>query len=129
MFNAGFLLLERTSTLLPSGLEQVRTEARATTLADPSNPLSFDKIELRSIVGADAPSISTYDAASRRWTTLSPEGRMSTSTLDAQGRLVRTDVPGLARLSMSYDTRGRLESVSRGSGVDARTTVLGYLPR
>jgi YD repeat-containing protein len=63
-----------------------------------------------------------YDGASRTWTTTTPAGRTLTATLDAEGRLVRSQLPGFLATDRVYDTRSRLASASTG----ARRTTLGY---
>ena len=72
------------------------------------------------------PYVSAYDAAARRWTRTSPEGRSVTKTIDAQGRPLRVAVPGLADREYHYDARGRLEEISVGTGEERRTMRLGY---
>ena len=49
-------------------------------------------------------------------------GRVYRTSLDAEGRPVRREVPGVAALDVAYDQRNRVASASWG----ARKTTLGY---
>ena len=53
-------------------------------------------------------------------------GTAHVTTLDGLGRPVSTEVTGILPLISSYDTHGRLESVTQGSGTDARVTAFAY---
>src|SRR5262249_25068793 len=52
--------------------------------------------------------------------------RQVATTTDAQSRPTQIMVPGLAPTTYSYDSRGRLANVTRGSGPTARTTTYNY---
>ncbi|WP_394829340.1 RHS repeat-associated core domain-containing protein [Pendulispora albinea] len=71
---------------------------------------------------ADGASSSTYDAAARTWTNISAGGRQARTVLDADGRVVRVEAPGLAPLEVTYDDRGHTAQIIRG---DRRVTY-GY---
>src|SRR5205823_7616422 len=47
---------------------------------------------------------------------------------DVQGRPTTMPVPGMAAVTMTYDDRGRLQTLSQGTGADARTTSYVYGP-
>ncbi len=66
----------------------------------------------------------TFDGPSRTWTTTTPAGRTFTAMLDAEGRLVRSQLPGLPATDRVYDARSRLASAKTGG----RRTTLGYGP-
>ncbi len=68
----------------------------------------------------------TYSAAARTQTTVSPMGRQTVTTLDAQGREVQVQAGNLAPTAYSYDSRGRLGTVTVGTGTSARVTTFGY---
>lgn len=70
--------------------------------------------------------INHYDTASKTSTLTTPEGRIITRELDDKGRVVSSHVSGLATTYFSYDARGRLASVTQGSGVDSRVTSFVY---
>jgi YD repeat-containing protein len=48
---------------------------------------------------------------------------------DAQGRVTRTQVDSLEPVAFSYDTRGRLSTVTQGTGGSARTSTFTYNPQ
>jgi YD repeat-containing protein len=50
----------------------------------------------------------------------SPSGRQSTTVLDLQGREVSMAMPDMAPRRRTYDSRGRLTTISQGSGTDLR---------
>jgi RHS repeat-associated protein len=60
---------------------------------------------------------STFDLASRTAASTSAEGRVSSSTLNAQGKPDSVSVPNIAPATFAYDSRGRLSSVTQGSRV------------
>jgi YD repeat-containing protein len=104
----------------PAGLHRETTTTRSVTLADPLDLTSL--VDQTDIVTINGRSYATeFTASTRRLVTTSPEGRSSTTEIDAQGRVVKREVPGRAPVSYSYDTHGRLVSVVRGTPPDART--------
>jgi RHS repeat-associated protein len=71
-------------------------------------------------------STSTYNAALKTITSVSPMGRQTVTTLDEQGRTVKVQAGNLAPTSYAYDPRGRLSSVAVGTVGSARVTGFGY---
>jgi RHS repeat-associated protein len=72
--------------------------------------------------------VTTYTASTRTLTTKSPEGRLTTSTLDEKGRLVRQEVPGVLPVEVRYDVAGRPWKVTRGDRTQTHTyNASGYL--
>ena len=69
---------------------------------------------------------SVYNAAAKTVTTTSPLGRQTVTTLDAKGRVIKVEVPGLAPVSFEYDSRGRLWRTTEGSGSTARISSVTY---
>ena len=59
---------------------------------------------------------STYQAASRTTTIVSPAGRTRTVVQDDRGRAVYSAVGGFAPVAVAYDVRGRVETVSVSAG-------------
>jgi RHS repeat-associated protein len=107
-----------------SGIDQ----ARQVTLADPANPLRLvSQVDTR-MVNANPPTsqgdvyTTTFDAASRQITTTTPEGRTAVDTLDGKGRLIGSQAPGITPVQYSYDSHGRLATVTQGT----RTETFGY---
>jgi RHS repeat-associated protein len=68
----------------------------------------------------------TYTRSPRQVTSTSPEGRVSTSLLDAFGRVTETRIEGLESVYSAYDARGRLSTVRQGTGEAERVTTYGY---
>jgi YD repeat-containing protein len=73
-------------------------------------------------------STGVYDAASKTATARSAEGRESKSFFDDKGRVIKEEVPGLANVYYSYDSRGRLIQIAEGEGDEARTALISYDP-
>jgi RHS repeat-associated protein len=118
----------KVTTTTPGGLVSITTNTRTVALADPNYPLSVQTITEDTTVNGRT-SRAAYDAATRTWTRTSPSGRRSIVTLDASGRVARTEVPGLEPATTAYDARGRPSTITQGSRVqtfsyDAQT---GYL--
>jgi len=101
--------------------------ARTATLASVSDPFSLTGVsETFAINGRTF--TRSYNPGTKVLTDTSPEGRVVTTTLDAQGRVSKTQVSGLNEIRYEYDTpRGRLETIKQGvPGVDERVWELGY---
>ena len=62
----------------------------------------------------------------RRITSTSPEGRLQVMTLDALGRIVISQIGNLAPSTTVYNPRGRVASVTQGSGTTARTSTFAW---
>jgi YD repeat-containing protein len=105
----------------PGGLTYHLAQDRTANLTDPQNPLSLISLTDRTTINGRAYT-STFDTATRRITQISPEGRQVVTTVDAQGRPLEVQVGGLQPVTFSYDTRGRLTTVSQG----ARTVRVTY---
>src|SRR3954471_4072726 len=58
---------------------------------------------------------SSYDATAKTITLTTPVGRQVVTTLDASGRVVQVQPPGVLPVAVHYDTRGRPDSVTRGT--------------
>jgi RHS repeat-associated protein len=71
-------------------------------------------------------STSEYTASLGKWAMTTPGYRDATVILDAGGRVSSTQFADLAPVAYTYDSHGRLETVTVGSGDAARTTTLGY---
>ena len=111
------------STRMPSGLTSVRTAARQSTTTNPNDLLSLQSLTETDSVNGRL-SVSAFDATSRTWTRTSAAGRVTTTVLDAAGRTVRSEIPLVLPVGMSYDSHGRLESSTQGT----RTHLFAYDP-
>lgn len=106
----------------PAGRTVTRLASRIVTLSDPLNPLSVLS-QTDTITVANRVSTTAYDAAARRLTITSPEGRKSSTTFDPLGR-VSSQQPGdgTDALQFTYDARGRLSTAQQGN----QTLTYGY---
>jgi len=109
----------------PGGLSTALATERTAQLADDNNPLSLTKLTDKVTVNGRI-TTRVYDAATRTRTTTTAAGRTSTVTLDALGRPVHEQSAGLLATSYSYDTHGRLATITQGSGAEARTVTFSY---
>jgi len=100
-------LLGQIVTQTPGGRRMVVEVKRVVTRSDSTNPLSLvsqtDSVSLNGVW-----SVGSYNAATRRLTHISPEGRQRFATLDSKGRIVAAQVGGLDSAIFQYDTFGRL---------------------
>ena len=71
-------------------------------------------------------STTTYNAATRTTTITSPMGRHTVLTRDEKGRVVFKQQGTLAPTTTTYDSRGRVETMTMGSGGEARQVTLAY---
>ncbi|RKZ75613.1 MAG: hypothetical protein DRR16_31120, partial [Candidatus Parabeggiatoa sp. nov. 3] len=118
---------KRITITTPNGLSGVITTEKTVELAEASDPLSL-LILTTQITTNDRSSESVYDATKKTLTTKSAAGRKSVSILDDKGRVIQQQVPGLAELFYTYDSRGRLTQVIEGEGDQARTASINYDP-
>jgi len=113
---------------LPSGLTSSLTTTRAVTLADPTNLLSLTS-QTNTLTLNGRTGTSTYTAATKTLTDTSPAGRQVATTIDAQGRVSREQVTGLEPVAFTYDPRGRLQTLTQGTGGTVRTSTFTYNPQ
>lgn len=113
------------SVKLPGGLTSTLTTTRTATLTNPADPLNLTA-QTDTLVINGRTYTSTYTQATRLLNTTTPAGRTSTVTLDTKGRVVQEQVAGLEAVSYTYDSLGRLSTITLGSGQDARTSTLSY---
>ena len=71
---------------------------------------------------------SQYDATTKQRTSTSPEGRQTVTTLDALGRVVKKERPGIEPISLAYDANGRLTTLTQGTVGNSRTITQSYSP-
>jgi len=108
-----------------AGISQLISESRSMTLADPDDPLSLEIFE-RTFEVNGRTFTTTYNATTGQVTAMTPEGRQIVSDLDSQGRTIRIEVAGFAPAFYTYDGRGRLNTITQGSGAEGRTTIITY---
>jgi RHS repeat-associated protein len=119
-----------TATCKPSG---TTTKTQVTGIAVGTTELKCDPAN-QSALAPNPPShtrvVRTYGATGETITTTSPENRVVTKTLDAQGRLVTTQVGNLTPITATYRPSGefsnKLQTVSQGARV---LTAPEYQPK
>jgi RHS repeat-associated protein len=118
-------VVTRVSVRTPSGKERLVEISKTVQGGQSADPFSVEQIVTTTKVNGQA-WVTTYTGANRTVVSVSPEGRSSSATLDQRGRLVESSTPGLLPVSFSYDQHGRLQTVTQGSGSEARVLTLGY---
>jgi YD repeat-containing protein len=79
-----------------------------------------------SSVNVDRTTTTHYNAATRTYTSTSPEGRVSQRITDALGRTVQVRSPGQLPTHLEYDAQGYLMAVHRGTGAGERRVDYTY---
>ncbi len=105
----------------PSGLRQVVTTTRNSEAVSEGSLDASSRSETVSANGRT--STITYTKSTRTVRYSSPQGRQSTTLLDALGRVVQEQLPGIEAVRTSYDSRGRLARIEQGA---TRATTYGY---
>ncbi|MGQ0811306.1 MAG: NHL domain-containing protein, partial [Nitrospiraceae bacterium] len=118
-------ILKSLTVQTPLGLTSNLTSTRAVTLSNPNDPLSL-ATQTDTLVINGRSYTSTYTQATRLLSTTTPQCRASQVTLDAKGRVVQEQVTGLEAVSYTYDSLGRLSTITQGTGGTARTSTLTY---
>lgn len=109
----------------PANLTLNRTFARSSILADPADQLSLtSQSDTLSINGRTYTNV--FTAATRTFAMTTPENRHLSAVIDQQGRLTGLTHANLEPFAYSYDTRGRLDTSTRGTGAAARTYARTY---
>ncbi|MCK4945722.1 MAG: hypothetical protein KAS59_05625, partial [Alphaproteobacteria bacterium] len=107
------------------GLSLTRTQERNVILTDPNDLSTLETLtDVVTVNGRTFTNV--FDAAARTFTGTSAEGRQAMVTVDAAGRPVVGQIPGLDSLNIAYDARGRFSSMAQGAGADERLYAVGY---
>jgi RHS repeat-associated protein len=98
----------------PAGLIETTTHAGAATLSAAADP--FSVVTLTDTTTSNGRTTTTvYDAATRKLTRTSPEGRKRVTLLDARARVTRVEPgAGLDPVTYAYDARGLASGVTQG---------------
>lgn len=116
-----------TKVTLPSGKSVTTANTQQVTLTNKFDPFSVSSWTTTSTIGTTGLFwTSAYDGATRRITNTTPLGRVSTTTLDARGRVVRIEPGGLAPMVIDYDSNGRVSTLHHGDPGAERVTTFGY---
>jgi RHS repeat-associated protein len=111
----------------PGGLSYLEDNIRSVTLNDPNDPFSLSSWQQVKTKNSKT-SISRFDSFNRTFTFQSARSRRSTAVLDANGRLSQNQFASFLPVNYTYDVRGRLRTVSQGTGTDQRTVTFDYNP-
>ena len=118
-------LLRSSSLTTPGGRSAVFTRERNAVLADATNPLSLQTLtDTFSINGRKSTAV--WDTARKSVTRSTPAGRQSVTTVDGNGRMVRSEMPGLHPVDFAYDKQGRLAAITQGVGDETRVVSIEY---
>lgn len=118
-------LNKEVSVTLPSGLSFQSESQRTAALTDPTDILSILTLtESKTLNGRVFKS--ALDATTNTWVSTSAEGRISTTVFDEKNRPLEIQSKGLEPILLSYDTRGRLNTITEGERGDSRSTILAY---
>jgi YD repeat-containing protein len=118
-------IIKSMTVTTPDGLKYEMTGERTAELEDPND--AFSLLTQTDIVTINGKTHTTvYDATTRTFTSTTPMGRQSVTTLDEQGRVVKVEAPGLAPVVFEYDERGRLVRTTEGTGSEARVSSIDY---
>jgi RHS repeat-associated protein len=113
------------SMITPSGIGWNMQLFREVSLSDPKDPLKVD---------ADADQFTAngnsftrfYIGSERTITEISPTGVTRKTQIDAQGRIVTSQLGDFAVQHYAYDAKGRLAASLRGDGITTRAMTYAY---
>lgn len=109
----------------PGGLFYEKSVERMAVLADDGDLLSHTNLT-ETVTVNGKPSITVYDTDTRTESKFSPEGRTETTVFDEKHRILSFQEGSLAPAFFSYDSRGRLQNITFGTGPESRVFQLGY---
>jgi len=109
------------STLKNGSHTLTLTRSRSVALTDPVNPFSIASVT-EAVTRNGSTWTSTYSASTRAAIETSPLGRTATSVVDAEGRPVSIARPGIAPVTVAYNSLGQIVTTQQGS----RTNSFAY---
>jgi len=116
-----------TTVKMPSGLTNSMTATRQATLSNPNDLLSLvTQTDTATVNGKVFKTV--YNAAQHQFTTTTPLNRSTVVTTDAKNRPLTLQTAGILPVNYAYDARGRLASVSQGSGAAVQSLSYTYNP-
>ena len=119
---------QRLTVATTGGLTSTLTSQRTVTLADASDPLSLTAMTETTTVN-NRSFTRSYSAASQTFTSTSAANRPNTARIDVLGRTTQAQVAGLLALDSTYDTDGRLATLTQGTGAEERLVTFAYNPQ
>jgi RHS repeat-associated protein len=102
--------LASVTTKTPSGLTLSQALSRSVTLSNGNLTTLTEKTNLNGNTWTRV-----FNASNSTWTTTSPVGRTTTMTVDSADRPIQVAVPGIAPITLVYDSHGRLQATTQGS--------------
>lgn len=117
--------IKRSSISTPSGLIAVTNFDRTAELLQPDDPLSLQSTTATSLFNGRQYTMH-YDALNLTETITTPMLRQAINQYDLQGKLIESHDADFEPIAYSYDTRGRMQTVSQGGGVDERLYSVSY---
>jgi RHS repeat-associated protein len=114
-----------TSVTTPGKLASTLTTSRTATLSNSFDPLSLLRLS-NSMTLNGRTYRSTFDAPTRTTLYTSAAGRQVRAVLNPAGLPVELEVKGLLPMRVTYDARGRLETIRQGADSDGRTNRFEY---
>ena len=120
-------IAKETTFSTPAGLLFKKTITRTATLSNPIDILSLQL--LKDIVNINGRSfIQEFDQSQKLWTLTSAVGRKSFTTVNEKGRPVKFQSANLEPIQMSYDSDGRITTLTQGTGAQERLLTFAYNP-
>lgn len=111
----------------PNGVSYNSTFASEVVLLNPFNPLSLvSKTDTFTLNGKTYTSVFTVNNLT--FSDTSPLNRQKTTIIDAQNRPTQIHFANLHALDYTYDTRGRLSTITSGAGSETRNSTFSYNP-
>jgi len=110
-----------------NGVSYNSTFASEVVLLNPFNPLSLvSKTDTFMLNGKTYTSVFTVNNLT--FSDTSPFNRQKTTVIDSQNRPTQIQFANLHGLNFTYDTRGRLSTITSGTGLQTRTSTFSYNP-
>ncbi|HVW25527.1 MAG TPA: RHS repeat-associated core domain-containing protein [Polyangiaceae bacterium] len=124
-FGAQSLVPTEIDVATPGGHTLTVSPQRTKKLTDIDDPLSLEVWDELVQIN-DRTYDSVYERSDRTLVTTTPEGRTSTTTLDAKGRTQDVTAPGVASVHYDYDDAGHVTQLTRKAGREVRTESFTY---
>ena len=118
-------ILSSMKTTTPGGKTVTVSASRTVSLTDPNDPLTLSS-QTDSITSNSKTTTLVFNGSARTITTTTPAGRTSVVTLNALARPVSMQAGALAPVAYRYDTFGRADQLTEGTGAGARVTAVSY---
>jgi RHS repeat-associated protein len=124
-------ILDSMTLKTPAGLKATMKARSHATLSNPDDPFSL-AVQTDSVALNGQWAVSTYTQSTRALVQTSPAGRQLFGRLDAEGRLIKSQIDGLDSVAFAYDSRGRVSQQQVGGRIwshsyDTRGRLLSTL--